>query len=355
MHHRHGDQAIRSQALGVLDCLQYAAVDRADEHDDEVGVERSDVFLRGLEVLTHAGVVAVNQFEHDHQRGDDDGRNPCAVEELHGEHDSCNEEGSDRTDPVHGDVEPPPFLAMTEVVDAHSRLTEGETREHADGIEGDQCIDESAEGDQEDDCPEAEEDDAVGEHEAVAAIQQLPRQVAVSSDHRTQPREVGVCRVRRKDEDAEGGELGDEEEHVASAVHLLSQLGENRVLDQTFVILHGLELLGEDAETEEGDAEDDGHQDQRGSCVLRLGLLECRHPVGDGFHAGERDRAGREGLQEIEDRNRALHLEQFLGLAGVLDRRQVLEVHAIQADADEHDQRNDVEVGGRCEQRTRLL
>ena len=50
---------------------------------------------------------------------------------------------------------------------------------------------------------DGEEDDAVGEHQAVAAVEELPGQEAVPGDDRRQPREVGVGGVGGEDQDRE--------------------------------------------------------------------------------------------------------------------------------------------------------
>ena len=57
-----------------------------------------------------------------------------------------------------------------------------------------------------------EHDDAVREHQPVAAVRELAREVAVLGDDRRQAREAVVRGVRREHEDRGGGELQDHEQ-----------------------------------------------------------------------------------------------------------------------------------------------
>ena len=75
-----------------------------------------------------------------------------------------------------------------------------------------------------------EHDHTVREHEAVATVRELARQVAVVGDDRRQPREVGVRGVRREREDRRGRELQDHVQHRAAAEHRGAQLRHHRRL-----------------------------------------------------------------------------------------------------------------------------
>ena len=100
---------------------------------------------------------------------------------------------------------------------------------------------------------DGEEDDAVGEHELVAAVGELAGQVAVAGDDRRQPREVGVGGVGGEDQDGERGELGDPEQHALAAVDVLGHQGDpGRVV----LAAERLEVRGEHRDAEEAGAED---------------------------------------------------------------------------------------------------
>ena len=134
--------------------------------------------------------------------------------------------------------------------------------------------------------------------------------------------------------------------------HLLGHLSEHGLGDPTLLVGDRLDVMGQDRQSEEARAEDGGHHQQRVGGVLALGLLERRNAVGDGLHTGERDCARREGLQEVVDADGTLTGQDLLrDRVGVIDGRQVLEPHAIQADDDHQEERRDVDVGGRGEQR----
>ena len=64
------------------------------------------------------------------------------------------------------------------------------------------------------------------EHQTVAAVRELARQIAVAGDDRREAREVGVRGVGRQREDRRGRELQEPEDEVV-AEHLLAHLGEH--------------------------------------------------------------------------------------------------------------------------------
>ena len=80
-------------------------------------------------------------------------------------------------------------------------LAEGEPGEHAERVQRDQRRDVALEDDDQHAGDDGEEDDAVGEHQAVAAVGELAGQEAVPGDDRRQPGEVGVGRVGGQDQD----------------------------------------------------------------------------------------------------------------------------------------------------------
>ena len=150
----------------------------------------------------------------------------------------------------------------------------------------------------------AEHDDPVREHEPVAAVRELARQVAVLGDDRRQAREPVVRGVRGEDEDRRGGELQEHEQRArcrtpagpSCAITVRSWLG------------YGCEPVREHRDAEEQRAEQHAHPHERGRGVLRLGPPERGHAVRDRLDAGERDRARREALQQQEERERAADL-----------------------------------------------
>ena len=117
-----------------------------------------------------------------------------------------------------------------------------------------------------------EHEHAVREHEPVAAVGELSRQVAVGGDDRRQPREVGVRGVRREREDRRGRELQHHVQHGAAAEHRGAELRHHRrVLARVRP-----EVVGQDLHAHEQRAEDDAHPHERGGGVLRLRAPERR-------------------------------------------------------------------------------
>ncbi len=115
-------------------------------------------------------------------------------------------------------------LAFLLVVFDHARLRQREREEHADGVQRDERVGLAAEGDDQRAGGGGEHDDAVGEHEPVAPVGELSRQVAVVGDDRREAREVRVGGVGREGEDGGGGELQHDVEHRPAPEHRCPQL-----------------------------------------------------------------------------------------------------------------------------------
>ena len=101
----------------------------------------------------------------------------------------------------------------------HAELGEGEAGEHADDVELDEPVEVGVEADDQRDRGRGEQQDAVGEHQPVAAVVQLPGQVAVAGQDRGQPGEAVERGVGGEDEDRRGGGLEQVEQHRAAAEH----------------------------------------------------------------------------------------------------------------------------------------
>ena len=123
----------------------------------------------------------------------------------------------------------PAALSKLAVVDDHAGLGEREAREHADRVQGDQRAGVTAERDDQPGRDQRQDDDAVRVHEAVAAVGQLARQVAVLRDERRHPREVGERGVGREDQDGEGRDL-QHEVHRTVAEHVTANDREQRLV-----------------------------------------------------------------------------------------------------------------------------
>ncbi len=139
----------------------------------------------------------------------------------------------------------PAALAKAQVTLGHAGLRQRERREHADRVQRDEALDLGAGDDQQHDRGDRQGDDAVAEHEAVAALGQLAGQEAVGRLERRQPREVGEAGVGGEDEDERRRRLQRVEQHVADhavAEHEATDLGDDRrraVLERRHVHLGG--------------------------------------------------------------------------------------------------------------------
>ena len=123
-----------------------------------------------------------------------------------------------------------PGSLQAEVVLRHAGLREREADEHADGVERDEPRHRGVGDDHEDGGGAGQGDDAVREHEPVAALGELPRQEAVAGLEAGEAREVGEAGVGGQHEDQHGGGLEREAQHLADgagAVDGLADLGEH--------------------------------------------------------------------------------------------------------------------------------
>ena len=167
----------------------------------------------------------------------------------------------------------PPLLLVVDVLLGHAGLGEGERGEHADGVERDQLGDVGLEDDHGDGGDDGQGDDAVGEHQPVAALGELLGQEPVVGGEAGQPGEVGEAGVGRQHQDEHGGAQGEHVEDVAErrrAVDGLGDLGDDRLA----VAGDHVHLGGQPGDAEEHDAEQRAHDHRgsRGRASTRRGL-----------------------------------------------------------------------------------
>ena len=119
---------------------------------------------------------------------------------------------------VDRDAATPPRLLDREVTARHARLRQRERREDADDVQLDQGIQAAREGPDQQARQGCQDDDSVGEDQAVAAVRELARHESVAGQDRGQARKVLIGGVRRQDQDR-GGEYLDDVEAEAAAEH----------------------------------------------------------------------------------------------------------------------------------------
>ena len=105
-----------------------------------------------------------------------------------------------------------------------------------------------------------EDEDAVGEHEPVAAVGELARQVAVAGDDRRQAREVGVGGVGGEDQDRRRWRTAGPRRRGAVAEHRAAHL---RRSPSRSSLGYGCEVVREHRDAEEQRAEDHAHPHER--------------------------------------------------------------------------------------------
>ena len=237
----------------------------------------------------------------------------------------------------------------------HAELRQREAREHADRVQRDERRGVAVEDDDEQRGEPGEEDDAVREHEAIAAIGHLPREIAVARDDRREPGEVGERGVGGEDQDRERREL----QHVihggAVPEHGFAQDREQRLLFGN----GWLQAVREHRQSEEGRGEDARHPREGDRRIAGFGPAERGHPIGDRLDTGECHRARGEGAQHDQSgragEQRAVVGDLVEGLFVHGQHAELAEIRAEEADDDEREKREDVDVGRAREQPPRLL
>ncbi len=193
------------------------------------------------------------------------------------------------------------LVLLLQPVADHARLRQRERGEHADHVELDQPVEIGVERQDQQARERAQDDDAVREHEAVAAVGELPRHEPVASQDRGEPREVLVGRVRGEHQDGRGEELHEVEEEPA-AEHGMRDLPD----DRSFLAdRDALDVGRQVRDPDEHRHRDDPHDEERLGRVLGLGATERRHAVGDRLDTRQGGRARRERVQDHEQADRA--------------------------------------------------
>ncbi len=141
---------------------------------------------------------------------------------------------------------------------------------------GTRALDIAAERDEQDTGCDGEYEDAIRQHETIAAVRELAREEAVGRDDAREPGEVGECRVRREREDHRGRRLEQPIERSGSKDRATHGREDRLVRAE-----RRSQVLGEHRDTEEQRTEDRRHPRQGDRRVPGRGLPECLYPVRD--------------------------------------------------------------------------
>ena len=262
--------------------------------------------------------------------------------ELGDEHDHQHHGGHSRAEEVHhaGSLHAPSFAPV--LLDAeravpvqhHPGLSDGEGDEHPDHVELDQGRHGGVETPDEGDGRHGQQHDPVGIGQPVAAGVELPGQITVLGEDRSQARETVERGVRGQEQDRQGGD----DDHVETRnepvtedrARQLSRHGHRRGVDGRAVRLqvvgscqfvdqvHAGQVGQQDDPDEHGHSDQPEQPEHRGG-VAALGGAERWHAVGHGLHAGQRGAARREGPGDDRDQHPP---EGLVGALGT-DHRQV--------------------------------
>ena len=196
----------------------------------------------------------------------------------------------------------------------HAHLGEREGDEHAHDVELDEAGRVGLEADEEGHGPQPQDDDAVGEGQAVAALGELAGQELVTGQDTGQDREPVEGGVGGQDQD-QPGDGGDQVEHRAEAGEDGGgDLSDRGVLvvavpDRDAVVQELVGRVLHHAHADGAGQVDDAHEHQRGDHpqeqqrrggVAGLGALEAGHAVGDRLHTGQGRAPRGEGPQDQE-------------------------------------------------------
>ena len=338
--HRQGLQDGGVGRLGVGQGPQRGLVE-AGGQDDGVDVGRQDagvVEVGDGHLLADPAVVAADPVHHQVEQRHDRQGDPGSPGELGEQDDDQDRPGAQHTDGVDDagavHARAVPGLGgdsqLARPVTHHAHLGEREGDEHAHDVELDETGRVGLEADEEGHGPQPQDDDAVGEGQAVAALGELAGQELVTGQDAGQHREPVEGGVGGQDQD-QPGDGGDQVEHRAEA----GEDGGGDLSDRGVLVVGvsdrdavAQELMGRvlhHAHADGAGQVDDAHEhqrgdptqeQQRGGGVAGLGALEAGHAVGDRLHTGQGRAPRGEGPQDQEASGQA---GQALLPAGVGD------------------------------------
>ena len=153
------------------------------------------------DVAGDAVVVVFDRAHDDHERGDEDGGDPCAFSEFGDEDYEEGGSGGGGSDAVDDHAAGGTGAAQALPVHDHSGLGEGEGQEGADGEEGDEAVGDSAEDDQKEGREADESGDSVRVEETAAADFEDVGKIVALGDGSGEAGEVGVGGVGGESED----------------------------------------------------------------------------------------------------------------------------------------------------------
>ncbi len=208
---------VGGQRARVAKRLHHGTLQASDRHDGDMPAGRLRYPPAQRQVRGHLVVVTARDLEdgdQDRNHHDDD---PGALGGFGHRHDDEHDAGHHGAKPVDERIGPPPWCPERAPMNHHARLRDRERDKDADHVQRDERVGVAAEHHQQQAGERAENQDAVGEGQAVALVHELAGQKAVAGDDGGQAREVGIRRVGRQDQDQHRGCLDAVVEDVAPA------------------------------------------------------------------------------------------------------------------------------------------
>jgi hypothetical protein len=178
---------------------------------------------------------------------------------------------------------------MLALVLRHAEASHRERGEHADRVQRDQVVDVGVLDDQQRDRDDGQQDDRVGEHQPVPALEQPPGQERVARHVAGQEREAVEAGIAAGVQDEHGRELEQVEEGLSGEPVPEDELGLLREHGRVAGQMRGrVGPVGQPGDAGDQDAEDRalGHEHLAGVPAFRR--PECADGVGDRLDAGQR-------------------------------------------------------------------
>ena len=263
-------------------------------HEDEDGAPgvvrrgRRLVLADRLEHLALGGVLPVHPDQRRDQDGEQDDDHPGALGELHhGEH-GYHGRGHHAGREVDDLPAAPAWGLVLALVLRHAEAGHRERGEHADRVQRDQAVDVRVLDDDQRHGHDCQQDDRVGEHQPVAALEQPPGQERVAGHVAGQEREAVEAGVGAGVQDQHGGELEQIEEGLSDEPAPEHDLGLLRQHGRIAGRVRG--RVG--PEGQPGDAGDQDAEDRALGHEHLAGVPAFRRPeradgVGDRLNAGQ--------------------------------------------------------------------
>ena len=299
-----------------------------------------------VEGLIQQAITTADPAEAEHQQRDQQHHQPGPGAELADDDDQQHQGGEQGAAAVHQGPLAPHRPPVAQPVAHHAGLGEAEGQKHPDGIEIDRHRGVATAEHDDQSCQANQHQDAVLEHQPVAAEGQQPRQMTIHRQQGAEAGEIGEGGVGRQHQDQQGGQLQHRIEGIPRPEDALAEDRHAGLAGGGIDPVHP----GQQADADEHQRENHSHRRHRGPGVRVRGFAEHLDAVGDRLDAGHGRTARGKSPQDQKqaERGHGLHRWHRVGMEAVPQHQ----IHQPEAHQQRH--HGDEGIDGQGEQPARF-